>query len=251
MGSSSTIRQLRDERLIKPSEIERISRAIADAKRNTDFYVSHGTLADIESGSIPSIYKIFSLAVCLKLPYDQLLLIFGVDPDQVVQYGEPYDRNKTDLEPFSASQDGTRFVLHFDTRRNANDTSLLAPGLEDAGMLPAPLQRRLDPSRFRYAIVGLEDDSMADLIPPGSLVEIDRQQNKVEVFPWKSLRERPIYFILHEMGYSCCWCQQEGNELTLVPHPASQQPVRRFKTPSQATLIGRVVHAWQALAPVQ
>ncbi len=249
MEPAKIIRRLREERFVKAIEIERISRSIAEAKKNPDFYVSHATLADVESGSIPSIYKIFSLAVCLKIPYEQVLVIFGVDPQQVIEYREPEDRKKTELEPFNMRQSGSRFTLHFDNRVDLKQTSLLEPGVDELALIPASLRQQMDPSRFRYAIVGLDDDSMDDIIPGGSLVEIDREQCKIEVFAWKSLRERPVYFVLHELGYSCCWCQQDGNVLMLLPHPASRQPVRRYKTPTHASVIGRVVHAWLQLGP--
>ena len=62
MDSGKWIRELREERFVKSSDIERISRSIAEAKGNPDFYVSHSTLADVETGSVPSIHKLFSLA---------------------------------------------------------------------------------------------------------------------------------------------------------------------------------------------
>jgi transcriptional regulator with XRE-family HTH domain len=61
MEPGEWIRALREERQIKPSDVERVARAIAEAKGNSDFFVSHSTLADIEAGSIPSIHKMFSL----------------------------------------------------------------------------------------------------------------------------------------------------------------------------------------------
>ena len=67
---------------------------------------------------------------------------------------------------------------------------------------------------------------------------------------WKTLRERPIYFVWHQQGYSCCWCQQEATELMLLPHPASRQPIRRFRMPRDASIIGRVVNAWSPFQPV-
>jgi hypothetical protein len=106
------------------------------------------------------------------------------------------------------------------------------------------LQQRLDPSRYRYAVVGLKDDTMGELIPPGSLVEVDVTQDVVEVSDWRSMRERPVYLIWHADGHSCCWCQIEGRELTCLPHPVSRQPVRRFKVPREASVIGRVTKAW-------
>ena len=86
MESGKWIRALREERLIKPTDIERITRTIAGEKQNTDFYVSHSTLADIESGSIPSIHKLFSLAIALRVPLNQLLLPFGIDPKDAPAY---------------------------------------------------------------------------------------------------------------------------------------------------------------------
>jgi len=251
MESSRLIRKLREERLVKAIEIERVSRAIADSRRNPDFYVSHATLADIEGGSIPSIFKIFSLAVCLKLPYEQLLLVFGVDPRQVEQYAGPEDPAQTNLEQLDLRPQTTRFELHFDRRVNVKETSLLDTDLPETALVPPSLRKRLDPGRFRYALVGLEDDSMKEIIPPGSLVEVDREQNKVETFAWTTLVQRPIYLVLHDLGYSCRWCQQDRNELILLPHPASRFPVTRFRTPSQASVIGRILHAWLALATPQ
>ncbi len=248
MEAAKLIRKLREERFVKAIEIERISRSIAESRKNADFYVSHATLADIESGSIPSIYKIFSLAACLKVSYEQLLLVFGVDPQQVDQYTDGYDENRTDLEPVDLRTSSMRFELHFDRRVNVKQTNLLDANLPDTALVPPSLRKRLDPGRFRYALVGLEDDSMRDIIPAGSLVEIDREQNKVETYAWATLLHRPVYFVLHDLGYSCCWCQQDGSELILVPHPASRYPVRRYRTPSQATVIGRVTHAWLAFA---
>jgi len=44
MESGKQIRALREERSMKPSDIERITRNIADTKGNCDFYISHSTL---------------------------------------------------------------------------------------------------------------------------------------------------------------------------------------------------------------
>lgn len=244
MDPAKLIKKLREERAIKASDIERISRSIADEKGNPEYYIAHGTLAGIESGSLPSIYKIFSLSVCLALPYEQLLLVFGVDQQEVSNYGGKPEEEKTHLEPVDLREPGLRFQLHFDRRVNVKQTNLLEPNPEHWGQMSSSLRKRLDPLRFRYALIGLEDDSMGELIPPGSLVEIDKEQNAVEVFNWRTLRERPVYLIWHERGYSCCWCQLDGDELTLLPHPSSRQRVQRYKVPRDANIIGRVVHAW-------
>ena len=68
----------------KPSDIERITRSIGDARANSDFYVSHSTLADIESGAIPGIHKSFSLALAFKVQLNELLQPFGIDQGEII-----------------------------------------------------------------------------------------------------------------------------------------------------------------------
>jgi hypothetical protein len=55
--------------------------------------------------------------------------------------------------------------------------------------------------------------------------------------------------VWHGSGHTCCWCQVEGQNLILIPHPLSLKPVRQFKLPREATVIGRVTSAWLPLSP--
>jgi transcriptional regulator with XRE-family HTH domain len=235
------IREMRERRMVKPREVERITRAIAEMKGNPDFYISHSTLAGIEAGSIPTIHKLYSLAVVFKVTLGELLLPFGIDLDAL----QPFGMNQASLEP------AFRFQLNFDTKITAEETTLLNPRPQDIEGLPSVLQTRVDLERYRYAVIGLEDNSMADLIPARSVVEIDTTQNVVQIFAWRTLRERPIYMVWHNLGYSCCWCQVDGRELSLIPHPLSQQPVRRFKMPGEANVIGKVTSAWLPFSSTQ
>ena len=86
MESGKVIRELREERFLRPTDIERMSRAIADTRGNSDFYVPHSTLADIEFGAVPSIHKLFSLAVCLRVPLEELMLAYGIDSGEVTAF---------------------------------------------------------------------------------------------------------------------------------------------------------------------
>jgi hypothetical protein len=244
MDSSKWIRELRKERLVKSSDVERLSRAIADVKGNADFYVSHSTLADIETGSVPSVHKLFSLAACLKVSLEELLLVFGIDSNEVRQFAGPTEAGLSQVESSKAREPSFRFQLNLDASLNSHETNLLKLNPQELAALSPVLRKRLDPRRYRYAVVGLNDDTMGDLIPPGSLVEVDVMQNTVQVSDWRSMRERPIYLVWHTDGHSCCWCQMEGKDMTLLPHPLSHQPIRRFKVPREASVIGRVINAW-------
>jgi transcriptional regulator with XRE-family HTH domain len=246
------IRSLREERMIKPSDVERITRSFADAKGNADFYVSHSTLADIEAGSTPSIHKLFSLALCLRVPLDEVLLPFGIDPAEVKPYrSEPVATEAPTVQIPSLRPPPFRFQLKFDMNFSAEETTLLSLQTHDLENLPGVFQARFDPLRYRYAVIGSRDDGMADLLPPRSIVEVDKAQNTVQTFPWQTLRDRPIYLVWHGGGHMCRWCQIDGRELLLVPHPVTQHSIRRFRTPGEATVIGRVTGAWLPFESVE
>jgi transcriptional regulator with XRE-family HTH domain len=244
MESGKQIRALREERSMKPSDIERITRHIADAKGNSDFYISHSTLADIEAGSIPSIHKLFSLSVALKVSLNDLLSAFGIDLLEPSMPKPEVPSNTLAAPVGPAREPSFRFQLNFDTQVGTDQTTLLRVQSREFASLPPVLRERFDPTRYRYAFIGSKDDSMADLLPPRSLVEIDTTQKNVDAFVWRTLRERPIYLVWHPQGHTCSWCQVEGKELILIPHPLSQQRVRRFKMPSEANVIGRIINAW-------
>lgn len=251
MEPGKWIRALREERSIKPSDIERITRSMADARANPDFYVSHSTLADIEAGAIPGIHKLFSLAQALKVSLNELLLPFGIDPGEIIASDAKSSPDAVTSSVPAIREPAFRFQLNFDTNISAEQTTLLRIQSQDVAILPPALRARFDPTRYRYALIGSGDDSMADLLPPRSLVEIDTSQKTVQVFAWQTLRDRPIYLIWHADGHTCCWCQLDGKELILIPHPVSRQRVRRFKVPTEATLVGRVTNAWLPFDSVQ
>jgi transcriptional regulator with XRE-family HTH domain len=237
--------------MIKPSDVERVSRVLANAKKNTDFYVSHSTLADIEAGSIPSIHKLFSLAVCFKVPLKELLLSFDIDIDEAELYDAISVEENANAQLPQLREPSFRFQLNFDINFTATETTLLRLQPQEVQNLPSFFQARFDPLRFRFAVIGTADDGMADLLPPRSLVEVDTAQNTVQVFAWRTLRDRPVYLVWHNGGHACRWCQVEGRELSLVPHPLSAQAVQRFKMPGEATVVGRVTNAWLPFEPIR
>src|SRR5579862_313819 len=136
MDSGKWIRELREERFVKSSDIERISRSIADSKGNADFYVSHSTLADIETGSVPSIHKLFSLAACLKVSLEELLLVFGIDANEVRHFGGQGDAALRAPAAVEAGEPAFRFQLNFDAGFNSQETSLLRLNPQELAALP-------------------------------------------------------------------------------------------------------------------
>ena len=160
MDSGKWIRSLREVRLIKPSDVERITREIAEQKGNPEFYVPHSTLAGIENGSIPSIHKLFSLATCLRVSLKELLVPFGIDPEEVSASQAEFESD-SHVQSINEGERGFRFQLNFDINYSSRETNLLS--MTDFENLPSFLRGTRDLVRYRYALIGSEDDSMSEL----------------------------------------------------------------------------------------
>jgi hypothetical protein len=254
MNVGTWIRQVREDRLIKPADIERTSDRIAATRGRPEYYISFDCLADIEKGSVPSLYQVYSLATCMNISCKQLLRLFGIDFEKTSRFGDASATGADDCAAVDDRDEEADLRLNFDAQISLRETYLLGPDPEHWGNVPAEVQKRLQATRYRYAVIGFKDDTMADILPPGSLVEIDQEQRQereqqpenreLRRYQWKSLWGRPIYLVQHVDGYSCCWCQQDSDELTLIPHPLSHHRAMHFKMPHEALIIGRVVNVW-------
>jgi hypothetical protein len=224
--SGSWLRARREELHLSRSGVERLTTDSANRTTNQAYRIRRGRLTDLEDGkSAPDIFEVVSLAECYKVTYGAVLSAFGVQLDASYNL-------KLDL-----------FATPFEGNVAVDETRLVTESPEQLG-IPAAVHDRLDPSRFRLGIVGAGDDTMGEVVPPGSVVVIDRSITTVEMGSWKSLYERPIYFVWHENGFSCSWCHLVRDTLFIVPYPTSRQPVSIFKLPREAEVIGRVVHVW-------
>jgi hypothetical protein len=141
---------------------------------------------------------------------------------------------ETTSRQWSHTDAGRLFPAIFHSNISFEETRLVTENAEELGV-PSAVRRRLDLGDFRLGIIGENDDTMGELVPPGSVVVIDKSYSTVEMGGRKSIRERPIYFVWHENGFSCSWCYMSRETLFIVPYPTSHQPVMIFKTPRAAT----------------
>jgi transcriptional regulator with XRE-family HTH domain len=244
MNSGKRIQQLREDRLLKPGDIELASWLIAETNGCSEYYISPESLAEVEQGSVPDIRRLLSLAQCLRVPYEQLLLLFDVDLQEIARYRLLPEWQEPASPAMELPKNQSDLASNFEAESGLDETTLLGPDSEQWEYVPAELRNRLHPDRYCYALIGLKDDSMSGILPPESLVEVDNRQAEVVRFEWRSLRERPLYLVQHRYGYSCCWAEQQGDELTLLPHPLSQHKAKHFKTPDEALVLGKVVNMW-------
>jgi len=133
-----------------------------------------------------------------------------------------------------------RFPVRFDPGFSVDKTSLISRMVEVWGEVPVSLIQKLDVRHCQYGFIGLDDFTMDPILRPGSFVQIDTNAKHIPPSAWRTEFDRPIYFVELRDGYACAWCEVGGEQLTLLPHPLSACPVRRFAHPHDAEIVGQV-----------
>ena len=245
--AGSWLRERRQELHLTRSFVERLTGESASEASNDRYRIRRGRLTDLEAGrGAPDIFEVASLCNCYKLTYPAVLQAFGMKLEELGNMpAGPLGSDATSTQ-WSLPDTGRHFSSAFQSNISFDETRLVTESAEELGV-PAVVRRRLELGKFRFGIVAGNDDTMGELVPAGSVVVIDKSRQTVEMGDWKSIRERPIYFVWHENGFSCSWCYVTRETLFIVPYPTSHQPVLIFKTPRAATIIGRVIHVWPPL----
>ena len=247
-------RRLKAERTrvrLSTRDVERFSQQIAQSKSNQDYYISHAWLTDIENGEFtPSIFKLYSLSVIYKCSYDQVLAFFGIHIGDIGReqvslvlprthlLGGPAEKATTPPE-FS---EGLRDKLRFEK------TNLVSRMFDQWGGIPAALLQHVEPHQSLYGYIGMEDFTLFPLIRPGSFVEIDARQKKIEESNWSDEFDRPVYFVELRDSYVCAWCELKDKQLLLIPYPHSRRQVRQVRFPLDAEIVGRVTSVSMRIA---
>ena len=234
MPAGEKLKSLRNKRNITVREVEQASRRIADVKGDKRFCISNGWLAQLENGaSEPSICKLFSLSVIYHASFLDLVRLYNVDIDNKEKYEPVADPHLTQLIANSNNGDG-RSVSAFPYP--GLSTHLI--GVMSAQQLAGGEEHA--PSII-YGHLGSSDLTMYPMIRPGALLKIDTSQHKLSATEWRNEFERPIFFIELRDAYACGWCELQGNQLLIIPHPSSPASVRRFTYAREAEIVGRVV----------
>ena len=233
MAAGQQLKHLRNRRSITVRDVEQASRRIAEAKGDKRFQISNGWLAQLENGgSEPSVSKLFSLSVIYHVPFTDLLRLYDVDVDNTEKYESVANPHLTQL----LSQDTVADIrLECSTA-----TSLVSPSTTEHANLLTPASDN-DQQHIAYGYLGAADLTMYPLIRPGSLLQIDTAQNKLQSASWHNEFDRPIYFVELRESYACGWCELQGNQLLIIPHHSSPASVRRFTYPREAEIVGRVI----------
>jgi transcriptional regulator with XRE-family HTH domain len=238
------LRQIRERLNLTLRAVEEASLDIGDAERNSEYVVSIGRLNQIENdGSLPSIYKLYSLAAIYQLSLEEVLGLYGINLGRVEEHGRKALQSRTHRFTVEVSDPSRaiRFPIRFDPGFRPQETTFLSRVIEAWGEVPAGLLARLNTKKHVYGYIGLEDRMMAPLLRPGSIVQIDESRRRVVNQGWVTEFDRPIYFLELRYSYECCWCFQRGREVTLMPYSLSNCPPRTVRIPDEGEVLGQVV----------
>jgi transcriptional regulator with XRE-family HTH domain len=242
LTAGSNLRVARERLGLTMRDVESASTRLAEKHGNAEFIISPSRLSDIETkGLVPSIYRLYSLAIIYRQDLRQVLSWYGIDLNLVAQdirLSQPPKSHRTDvLQTTTLVEMPIRMDPAFDPRRSTN----LGRMVEQWGLVPLAYLAQFTATKYTYGYVGSEDFTMYPLLPPGTFVQVDESKNKVLQGIWRSEYERPIYFVETRDGYTCCWCTMKGDSIVLQPHPLSPVAVRILRHPQHAEVIGQVV----------
>jgi transcriptional regulator with XRE-family HTH domain len=237
------LRELRSRLGITTRDVESLSQKIAEEEKNPEFQISNAWLTQLEnSDSVPSIFKLYSLAAIYRVKFTDLMLFFGLDLHKIAQHqlASPLPHTHlTNLEVYDADRT-LSFPARFDRSFDLDNTNLLTRMVEIWGEVPIALLQHLDLRHALYGYIGLQDFTLYPLLRPGSFVQVDQRVRKIQPLRWRTEFDRPIYFIELRDGYACSWCEMQDGHLLLLPHPLSAVSVRRFDYGKEAEIIGQV-----------
>lgn len=247
------LKELRSRLGITTRDVTEKSQKIAEAEGNEEFCISNAWLTQIENtGATPSIYKLYSISTIYRVKFSDLLLLFGVDLQKIGRHQIAMPLEQTHLTNIEAP-DGDRnvaFPVRFDVGFNLESTNLLSRMIETWGEVPISLIQHLDVRHAHYGYIGLHDYTLWPMLRPGTFVQIDPRSRRVQSFKWRTEFERPVYFVELRHGYACSWCELQGNQLVLVPHPLSPCGVRQFIFGTDAEIVGQVTGIAMRIADV-
>lgn len=239
-------RRLRAERerlRLSTRDVERLSQAIALQRNDSDYYISHTWVADVEAGKFrPKLYKLHSLSLIYQRGLDEILGFFGLDVRQAGKEQGLVDLPHTYLvpPPSIGAEEMITAPLGLRDKVGLEQTNLVSRMFERWGEVPVLLLQKMDWRTSLYGYIGMEDYTLYPFIRPGSFVQIDGRQTRIKPKGWRNEYDRPIYFVDLRDTYVCSWCEVDGSQLVLIPSPQSRQPARHVRFPGEADIIGRV-----------
>jgi len=243
------LRRARERLDLRVRDVELASQQIAERHNNKEFTVMISRLSEIENhGTLPSIYRLYSLCCIYRLDLTEVLSWFGVPVGSLASDAGMVAIGKTHEVNFDPDSAEVLLPISLNPGIDLRRTFFVSEVVQRWGKLPLALVSGADIRRYRYGFVGTDDWSMNPAVPAGSLLVVDDTKRRIQVSGWRSQAERPIYFLQHRDGFFCRWCSLKDGMLSLVPDPSSDAPVLVYPV-DEVDVIGQVVGLALSLDP--
>jgi transcriptional regulator with XRE-family HTH domain len=251
------LKRARERLGLRYRDVEEYSQQIAERRKNSEYAIAISRLSDIENrGVVPTVFKLYSLCAIYRLDFSEALSWYGVPIAELPGDAMAVGPERSHSLGFSVGDQGfgpagsVQVPLALDPGLDLSKTTFLSRLIQSWGVLPLMLLSRIDVKSYRYGFIGMNDWFMYPLLHPGSLVLVDETRRKIAAGGWTSEYDRPIYFIEHREGWLCGWAAvRNGNELLVLPHPASPAAPVSFPWPGGADLVGQVVGVANRIDP--
>ncbi len=242
MHPGKRLRLLRDQLGLTVRDVEASSGRLAAKRGNSAHSIPVSRLSDIENkGVVPSIYRVYSLAVIYRRDIREILAWYGINLDEIAGDLAIVSLPATHLIESIDATGIVKVPVLEDSAFDPAQTQNLGRIIRQWGAVPFAFLAQFSDVSFTYAYIGTEDFTMSPILPPGSFIQIDESRDKIVEGIWRSECDRPIYFLETRSGYRCGWCRLQNGQLTLQPHPLSPEPVRMYRYPQEADVVGEVV----------
>lgn len=237
------LRRARERLGLRYRDVREASQNIAHAYRNNEFSIGLSRLADIETkGTVPSLFRTYSLCVIYKLNFNSVLRWYGINLEHL-----PADANRFglintaifDIEAPERLQ--VELPVKIADKFDMSKTSFLGQQINTWGRVSIAMLSGMEVKQGRYGFLGTEDWSMWPLIPPGSFLQLDEHKIRPAADDWISEYDRPIYLIEHRSGFTCGWCSQKRDLLIVQSHPSHSSAPKMYRYPGEVDILGQVV----------
>src|SRR5689334_8017774 len=170
--AGTRLKRVREKLGLTYREVELLSQKIADRRGNSGFSIALSRLADIENkGTVPSIYRLYSLCAIYRLSFTEIMSWYGVQFDELISDSIRIKLENTHLIQFNSTQSAADLT---DWKKEIDSSvSCLLGRSREIRKLPLGLLGGLDGRHHRFGLVGSEDWSMYPILHPGSLVVVD------------------------------------------------------------------------------
>lgn len=241
MTAGDSLRIMREKLGLTLREVEAASMRLAEIHENPELGMALSRIADIETkGIVPNVYRLYAFAAIYRRSVHDLMALYGLDVHRLTADSAVVAPARTHRSEALASR-SVRIPTQLDPGFDLNKTTNMGRMIMRWGTVPLTFLEEFETADYTYGYIGTQDFTMYPILLPGSFVQVDERKRRVMEHGWRTEYERPIYFVETREGYTCCWCEQEGQNTVLLSHPLSPVRSRTLRTEREVEILGQVI----------